>query len=62
MRGSIETTFERLHPVERAAFSQVHLSTVRTTDLGMCLRDWGAAPRAHHGACAECRDCAVVKV
>lgn len=61
MRGPIAMTFERLPPVERSAFSQVHLATVHTTDLGMCLHDWGAAPCMHHGACADCRDCAVVK-
>lgn len=61
MAGPIAVTFERLPPVERKAFSLVHLATVHTTDIGMCLHDWGTAPCPHHGACASCRDCAVMK-
>lgn len=62
MRGPIRIAFDRHPPVERSAFLQVHLSTAHTTDLGMCLHDWAAAPCPHHGACAAgCTDCAVVK-
>lgn len=62
MRGPIRIAFDRHPPVERSAFLQVHLSTAHTTDLGMCLHDWAAAPCPHHGACAAgCADCAVVK-
>jgi hypothetical protein len=61
MRGPIAITAERLPPVERSAFAAVHLATVHTTEIGMCLHDWGTAPCPHHGACADCRDCAIVK-
>jgi hypothetical protein len=61
MRGPIAVTAERLPPVERSAFTLVHLATVHTTEIGMCLHDWGTAPCPHHGACADCRDCAIVK-
>lgn len=61
MAGPIAITFERLPPVDRKAFSLVHLATVHTTDIGMCLHDWGTAPCPHHGACATCRDSAILK-
>ena len=61
MQGPIASTFQRLPPVERSAFSLVQLATVHTTDIGLCLHDWGAAPCPHHGACASCRDCAIIK-
>lgn len=61
MRGPIAVTFQRLPPVERSAFSLVQLATVHTTDIGLCFHDWGAAPCPYHGACASCRDCAIVK-
>lgn len=61
MQGPIADTYARLPPVERSAFSLVHLATVHTTEIGMCLHDWATAPCPHHGACADCRDCAIVK-
>ncbi|GEO99114.1 hypothetical protein [Methylobacterium haplocladii] len=61
MHGHVADTYRRMAPVDRKAFSLVQLATVHTTDIGMCTHDWGTAPCPHHGACADCRDCAVVK-
>ncbi|MDE4911703.1 hypothetical protein PQI07_30405 [Methylobacterium sp. 092160098-2] len=61
MKGPIAATWSRKPPVERKNFSLVQLATVHTTDIGLCLHDWGTAPCPHHGACADCLDCAVVK-
>lgn len=61
MHGTIAETYCRLPPVDRAEFSLIHLATVHTTDIGLCFHDWGTAPCPHHGACATCRDCGIVK-
>lgn len=61
MQGPVADTYTRLPPVERSAFSLVHLATVHTTEIGLCVHDWATAPCPHHGACADCRDCAIVK-
>lgn len=61
MHGPVARTYRGLPPVERAAFSLIQLATVHTTDIGMCTHDWGTAPCPHHGACADCRDCAIIK-
>ena len=61
MQGPVADTYAGLPPVERSAFSLVHLATVHTTEIGLCVHDWATAPCPHHGACADCRDCAIVK-
>ena len=61
MQGPVANTYAGLPPVERSAFSLVHLATVHTTEIGLCVHDWATAPCPHHGACADCRDCAIIK-
>jgi hypothetical protein len=61
MQGPVADTYAGLPPVERSAFSLVHLATIHTTEIGLCVHDWATAPCPHHGACADCRDCAIIK-
>jgi len=56
VRGDIARLHESLTPADRATFRETVVTTVHTTDLGMCINDWSLAPCPNHGSCANCED------
>lgn len=61
MRGDIARLHESLPPADRVTFREAVVTTVHTTDLGMCINDWSFAPCPNHGSCANCEDHLVEK-
>jgi hypothetical protein len=61
VRGDIARLHESLAPADRATFREMVVTTVHTTDLGMCINDWSLAPCPNHGSCANCEDHLVEK-
>ncbi|WP_156635727.1 hypothetical protein [Methylobacterium sp. Leaf123] len=52
--GALAQTIDDAPEIERAELREAAISTLVSTDIGLCLHDWSILPCQNHAACGAC--------